>query len=582
MWKPIKFLFVFCLLLSNLAILKNSYALSENHKIQTEVQIKKEELLITIVGSKEDPKALALYQAASAYPAENKRIEWIAKGEKSSSSEITYPHLDRSAAYVCTHGLCSTPAFTPHDLTEMIDQLITQASLPTFVKAPPLTLKEGPLVSVPDRVTRLLKGQNIFFIIFGFFGMGLLLAFTPCMLPMLPILASIIVGEGKKITLYRAFTLSLTYVLAMATTYAIAGVIAAILGSYLQAYLQSPLILSLFSLVFVLLALSLFGFYDLSLPRPLHLYITKASNWYANETYIGVAMMGFLATLIASPCVTAPLAGVLGYISQTGDATFGGLALFMLGTGMGAPLIIVGTIGGKFLPKSGPWLNGVKAFFGLILLGVAIWLLDRILPSLVIMLLCSMLAMFTAVYMGAFDRTPVSRIGKFWKGLSLIILAYGFALTIGGFMGNTDPLKPLQIRKSENSSPNNHQFQPVKNLAELQGILKRSRYEQRITLLDFYADWCISCKRIETHVFGNKEVQSALTPIVLLRADITNNTTADLELTKYFNVIAPPTILFFDKNGKEIAFRIVGEVDAKEFLNGLQQVLAYQQKESLA
>lgn len=531
-------------------------------------------LHITIVGNKDDPNAQALYKAALQYPARHKKVEWWDRREHDlPPSNIDYPKLDRAAGYICTNGRCSLPAFTPADLISIIQQLNLSTVFPASIQSNDVNMSDvAKTVSMQDKAMILLTKQNIFFIILSFFGFGLLLAFTPCVLPMLPILASIIVGEGKKITLYRAFTLSLTYVLAMATTYALAGIVAAIVGSYLQAYLQNPWVLVLFSLIFVFLALSLFGFYDLRLPRLLHQYLHRISNWYANETYLGVAIVGVLATLIASPCVTAPLAGVLGYISQTGDAWFGGMALFVMGIGMGIPLIIVGTLGGKFLPKSGSWLNGVKVFFGLILLGVAIWLLTRILPSLMVMLLWSMLAMFTAVYMGAFDTTPPSRSGKLWKGLSLIILAYGFAVAIGGFMGNTDPLQPLQLRKTVQLPIQS--FQIIKTLPQLEKTLERAQKEEKFVLLDFYADWCISCQKMDKEVFTDPTVQTALQQLILLRVDVTNNTKDDIALTQYFKVIAPPTILFFDKNGREIKTRIVGEVNAKTFLQQLQRILS--------
>ncbi|TPW16246.1 MAG: dsbDH, partial [Halothiobacillaceae bacterium] len=281
----------------------------------------------------------------------------------------------------------------------------------------------APLLSEQDRFAQSLAGDNIFLVMAAFFGVGLLLAFTPCVFPMIPILSSIIVGQGATTSTRKAFTLSLAYVLAMALTYTVAGVIAGMTGENLQAAFQNPWILGSFSLVFVALSLSMFGFYDLQLPSSLQSRLATLSNRQSGGTVIGAAIMGFLSALIVGPCVAAPLAGALIYIGQTGDALLGGLALFALSMGMGAPLLLIGTSAGKLLPRVGDWMNAIKAVFGVLLLGVAIWMLERILPATLSLLLWALLAIVSAVYLGALRRLGPDANGwqKLWQGTGLAL-----------------------------------------------------------------------------------------------------------------------------------------------------------------
>lgn len=429
--------------------------------------------------------------------------------------------------------------------------------------------------SEQDRITQLLVNQNWFLILLAFLGFGVLLAFTPCILPMIPILSGIIVGEGKNINGMKAFWLSLTYVLAMAVTYACAGVAAGLAGSYVQAFLESPLVLAIFSGVFVLLAFSLFGFYEIKMPDFLQNRMTTLSNKQAGGSYIGVAAMGCLSTLIVSPCVTAPLIGALSYIGKTGNAVLGGSALFSMGIGMGIPLLIIGTIGGKFLPKAGMWMDAVKTFFGVLMLGVAILLLSRVIPGAITMLLWAALLIMSAVYMGAFTTAPATGTGKLWKGFSVMVLVYGFLLLIGAGMGNADPLEPLALKQQTTAVASNPTtpFKKIKSLTDLRTALVQAKAQGKLVVLDFYADWCLSCKEMDRNTFRDPQVQSSLNQFVLLRADVTANDDSDKSLEKKLNVIAPPSILFF-QNGKELSsHRIVGAVGAKEFSQHLQKVL---------
>jgi thiol:disulfide interchange protein DsbD len=314
---------------------------------------------------------------------------------------------------------------------------------PPITKVVNLSLGE---VSEQDRLAKLLTNSNIWYALLVFFGLGLLLSLTPCVFPMIPILSSIIVGQGKDVTTYKAFVMSLVYVLAMAVTYAVLGVVTGLLGENLQAAFQDPLVLVSFASMFVILSLSMFGFYELQLPQGLQTKLTSWSNSQQGGTLIGVAIMGVLSAVIVGPCIAPPLAGALLYISQTNDALFGGLALFVMSLGMGIPLIIIGISAGHWLPKVGAWMDSVKAIFGVILLAMAIWMLDRVLPGQVIMLLWASLLIVSAVYMGALDAAT-SGWRKLWKGFGIIFLVYGVLLIIGATSNN------VQIKKSDNFIP---------------------------------------------------------------------------------------------------------------------------------
>ena len=410
------------------------------------------------------------------------------------------------------------------------------------------------------------------------FGVGLLLAFTPCVFPMIPILSGIIVGQGSGLTTRRAFVLSLTYVLAMSVTYTIAGVVAGLFGANLQAALQNPWVLSSFALVFVLLALSMFGLYDLQLPSSWQSRLTELSNRQRGGTLVGVAVMGLLSALIVGPCVAPPLAGVLIYIGQTGDPWLGGLALFSLSLGMGAPLVVVGTLEGRFLPRAGGWMNAVKAVFGVTLLGVAVFLLERVLPGWVALLLWSALFMVSAVYLGALE--PVSHftsgLRHLWKGLGLLLLVYGVILMVAAASGGHDVLRPLQglgwggSGSSAASAPGGGHaglaFERVKGVAGLGAQLERAKAQGRPVMLDFYADWCVACKELEKYTFAENDVRQTLAGAVLLQADVTANDAEDQALLKSLGLIGPPAILFFGPDGVERrGYRLVGFKPAAEF-----------------
>ncbi len=432
----------------------------------------------------------------------------------------------------------------------------------------------APPASEQDSLAASLAGGNRLATILTFFGLGLLLAFTPCVFPMIPILSSIIVGQGAGLTTRRAFVLSLVYVLAMAATYTVAGVAAGLFGANLQAAFQNPWILGSFSAVFVLLAFSMFGFYELQLPSVLQSRISELSNKQQSGSLVGVAVMGLLSALIVGPCVAPPLMGALIYIGRTGDALLGGTALFALSLGMGAPLLLIGTSAGKLLPRAGGWMEAVKAVFGVMLLAVALWMLDRILPPLVTMLGWSLLAIVSAVYMGALEpiREGASGWRKLWKGLGVALLIYGALLLVGVGGGATDPTRPLHgpafgpMVQGPAAPAGELQFRHIKTTADLDRELTAARAAGRTVMVDFYANWCVSCKEFAKYTFSDPGVRTALAGTVLLQADVTANDEADQALLKRFGLFGPPSILFFGTDGQERrAYRVIGFMEPNQF-----------------
>lgn len=418
-----------------------------------------------------------------------------------------------------------------------------------------------------DEVHQLFSTRSWPIIFLSFFGFGLLLAFTPCVLPMIPVLSGIIVGQGKHLTTHKAFLLSLSYVLSMAITYSIIGATVALIGSNLQIAMQSPWAIGILSGIFILLALSMFNFYDLKLPSSLQHKLAQISHSKAGGFYLGAIIMGSLSTLILSPCVTAPLIGALGYIANTGDIIRGSLALFCLGLGMGTPLLIIGTSAGKWVPKAGVWMHEVKGFFGLLLLGVAINLLSRLLPPIIIMAIWGCLLIFTGIYAGALEHAT-SNEGKFRQGAGIIFLIYGILILIGGSQGNINPLQPLSTL--EKSRPNQLPMQTLTTLSETKEALLVAKTNSKPVLIDFYADWCSSCKYIQATTLHDPTVIRRLESYDVLRVDITKTNDESRQLLNYFKVIAPPTFLFYDQNGLELRnLRLEGNITTAMLINSL-------------
>ena len=427
-----------------------------------------------------------------------------------------------------------------------------------------------------DRIARLLAGDKAWLTALGMFGVGILLAFTPCVFPMVPILSSIIVGQGGQVTTRRAFSLSLVYVLAMAVMYTIAGVIAGLFGENLQILFQNTWIIIGFSLVFVLLALSMFGLYELQLPSSWQSRLNQLGNRQQSGTWIGVAVMGVLSALIVGPCVAAPLAGVLIYIGMSGDAMLGGFSLLMMSLGMGLPLLIIGTSAGKLLPRAGAWMTTVKDIFGVLLLALAIWMLDRIVPPQATLFLSAALLIGTAVYMGAFSRLEPEATGwqKLWKGTGLLMSVYGVLLVIGAASGSNDILQPLKGLEQDSAAQTQLQFKRIKGTDGLQRELQAAAAQGRPVMLDFYADWCVDCKKLEKATFASAGVQRALGRTYLLQTDVTLNDDADQALLKRFGLFGPPAILFFDSHGRELSqYRLIGFLDAGDFQDHVSRAL---------
>lgn len=439
-------------------------------------------------------------------------------------------------------------------------------------------------ISESDSIAATLAGKNKFLVLLGFFGFGLLLTFTPCVFPMIPILSSIIVGQGTTISTRRAFTMSLVYVLAMALTYTVAGVIAGLAGGNLQAAFQNPWVLGSFAGLFVLLSLSMFGFYELQLPSSLQSKLTEVSNSQQGGTLIGVAIMGLLSALIVGPCVAPPLMGALIYIGQTGDAVLGGAALFFMSLGMGVPLLIIGTLGGKWLPRAGGWMDSVKAVFGVMLLAVAVWMLERIIPGPVALALWATLLLVSSVYMGAFDALNAEASGwrRLNKGLAVVLALYGGMLLIGAATGGDDMFRPLRTFNAGGGQMGGQavaaahvEFRQVKGVDGLQAALDEAGRQGKPVMLDFYADWCVECKRMERYTFEDAGVMAAFDGVVLLQADVTDNDDADAALLKQFSLLGPPAILFFDPSGQELrGWRFVGFKDAAAFIEHINGAFA--------
>ena len=445
--------------------------------------------------------------------------------------------------------------------------------------APPAAgpVERAPTADESGRIARLLSGASAWVVIASFFGFGLLLSLTPCVFPMIPILSGIIVGAGRAgrgVSHARGFTLSLGYVLGMAVTYAAAGVAAGFSGTLLSASLQNAWVLGGFALIFVALSLSMFGFYELQLPSFMQSRLSEEATHLKGGSLAAVTLMGALSALIVGPCVAAPLAGALLYIGQTGDAALGGAALFSMGIGMGVPLLAVGLSAGTLLPKSGAWMEAIKKAFGVVLLATALWIVSPLLPVSAQMAGWAALLIVPAIFMHAIDPLPshANAAMRFWKGVGLLMLLTGAAMLAGALSGATDPLRPLAALGSGNASAETRAlpFERIRSLAELDA---RARAAGKPVMLDFYADWCVSCKEMERFTFSDPRVQQRLSGWLLLQADVTANSDNDKALLARFGLFGPPGILFFNNKGEELPdVRVIGYQRAEDFLATLAQL----------
>lgn len=446
----------------------------------------------------------------------------------------------------------------------------TEGNVSTSVSAPAKSVAGGDDMSIAKET---LESGSLWKIALAFLIFGLLLSFTPCVLPMLPILSSIIVGEGET-GRGKSFMMAVAYCLGLALVYTALGVAAGLAGEGLAGALQKPWVLVLFALLMVALSLSMFDVYQLQIPATLQNRLNSASGKLKGGRFIGVFFMGSISALVVGPCVAAPLAGTLVYISQTKNVLIGGLALFSMATGMSVPLLLIGLSAGSLLPKSGPWMIGVKYVFGLLLIAVAIWMVTPVLPGQALLACWGAFAILSAVFAGIFkpvgEKLSVSM--KFSRALGLVLLIAGVLELVGAAAGGTNPLEPLAGLRSSGDKPgvstDKPGFHRIRTSDELDQELKTAG---KPVMLDFYADWCVSCKELEKFTFSDPKVREKLAGMRLLQVDVTANNEDDRELMKRFGLFGPPGIIFFDKNGQEvISRRIVGFVEPEVFLKNLE------------
>ncbi len=461
-------------------------------------------------------------------------------------------------------GLCYPPEKRRLKITLPATSEADTASAPPKIGGGVATASNSlaPFVSEQDRLAGLIKSGSLPLVLATFFGLGLLLAFTPCVLPMVPILSGIIAGQGSQVTTGRAFALSLTYIMGMAVMNTLAGIAAAAAGQQIQALFQQLWIIILFALLFVVLALSMFGLFNLQLPAALQTRLADASNRQQAGTFGGVAVMGALSALIVTACVAPPLFAALAVIAQTGDVVRGGSALFAMSLGMGAPLLVIGTSAGRLLPKAGAWMETVKKFFGVLMLAVAAWMLARLVVERWALLLWAVPALIGAVLLWREVKSK-SLVGWAVRVGGVVLGVYSVALLAGVVLGGKNPLSPIPQFAKESKKL---EFRRIKTVDDLDREISAAAATGRPAMLDFYADWCVSCKEMERYTFSDVEVQRALADAVLLKADVTANDEADQALLRRFKIFGPPTIAFWGRDGVENkATRVVGFMKAEEF-----------------
>jgi thiol:disulfide interchange protein DsbD len=424
----------------------------------------------------------------------------------------------------------------------------------------------------------LLQGGGFFAIVGLYFVAGVVLSLLPCSYPMIPILSAIIIGEGPRVTRARGFVLSVAYVVGMALVYTVLGIAAALVGQSLGAWLQNPWVLGAFALLLTIFALTLIAGVDIVLPQRWQSGVSKASEGRSGGKFAAVAVMGALSALVVGACMTAPLFAVLAFIAHTGNAVLGGAALFSMGIGLGVPLLIIGLGAGTLLPRAGAWMDSVKVFFGVVLLAAALWIVWPVLGGIAQMLLAALWLLIAAAGLGLFS--PQEGAGSIWRGLGRGVAAalaiWAATLLVGLAAGSTDPLKPLAVlagRAStapvEQAQQSDLAFASVRSSGQLDEAVKTAAHP---AMLDFYADWCVSCKEMEKFTFSDPRVQAKLKQMNLLRADVTANNVDDQVLLKRFNLFGPPGIIFFDRGGNEV-LRVVGYESADKFLKSLDRAM---------
>ena len=495
-------------------------------------------------------------------------------------TNVTGPIKFSARSQGCTEGLC----YTPHTKRVTFETgIITtensaeESNIEVNTNQENLTNNEQ--ASFSDYATNqqvladFLSDSNLIKTLGLFVLLGLLLTFTPCVFPMMPIIASIIAGQGTQTTVRRSFWLSFVYVQGMAITYVGLGVLTASVGHSLAAYFQSVWVVGAASIIFILLALSMFGFYELKLPESMQSKLSNVSNQQSGGTFVGVAVMGMISALIVSPCMTAPLAGVLIHIAETGDYLLGGLYMYALAMGIGVPLIIIGVSEGKLMPKAGSWMDGVKSAFGVGLLAVAIIISDHLLPGPVVLILWGLLMLVSGVYLGAFEPHHDTDWNKFWKAIGLVLVISGIIMFIGAARGNSNPLNPLQQNVSYNVSTNSTDqhglpFVQVSSMDEIMQQVKQANAAGKTVMLDLYADWCAACEELASLTFPKASVRAALSNTVWLQADVGDDDNPEsLRIMQQFKVIGLPSVMFFNTQGEEqTRKRVLGFLTEDDFV----------------
>ncbi|MDH4046958.1 MAG: protein-disulfide reductase DsbD [Gammaproteobacteria bacterium] len=472
-------------------------------------------------------------------------------------------------------GLCYPP------ISKTLRVSLPTATAVSTLQSPRPDTRGGAPVSEQARMAAIITNSPMATVIALFFGFGLLLAFTPCVLPMVPILSGIIAGEGDDVSPMRGFSLAFSYVMGMALIYTAAGVAAAAVGVQLQAIFNQPWILILFSALFVVLATSMFGAFDLQMPSAIQSRLASVSGRQKSGTFIGAFVMGALSSLIVTACVAPPLVATLTVIGQSGDMLRGGAALFALSLGMGAPLLVVGASAGKLLPHAGPWMVAVKNAFGFMMLGLAVWMLSRILPGSVTLVLWAILIFMGGVFLGGLTTLDSQATGvqKLGKGFGLLAVIYGAVLLLGSLAGGHSLLQPLQrLSVGAQSGPAEDRklaFRRIKSVDDLDREVAAAAANGKSAMLDFYADWCVSCIEMEEYTFTDPDVQAALSNTVLLQADVTANDKTDQVLLQRFGVFGPPTIIFFGRDGiQRHGYEVVGYMKAENFAEHVRAAVA--------
>lgn len=466
--------------------------------------------------------------------------------------------------------LCSELSIVKKPFKVAADETAVERSVKSGEKPLPVTM-----VSEHDGIAKMLKSGTLLLTLVTFFGFGLLLAFTPCMLPMIPILSSVIICKREHMNTKRGFFLSLTYVLSMAVVYAVAGVLAASFGQNIQALFQEAWIIIFVSALFLLLSLSMFGIYTIEIPKKLQALATGKSACKEHRTYLGVIFLGTFSALIVGPCVAPPLAGALIYIGQTGDELLGGLALFVMSLGMGLPLLLLGAGAGRFLPKPGPWMNEVKFAFGFVMIGFSVWILSRILEGQVILMMWGLLLVAVAVYMDLFESKKMTGTEGFYKPkklLALLSLIFGVIFIVGSIGGASSikaPLDPFTAKTGYVKASSRVVFKTISS----EHLLAALQSTKRPAVLVFTADWCGNCAALEEEVFSQQDVAAELALFEKIEVDMTAKSDADFALLKQYGLFGPPAFLFYDRNHKELVdYRIVGYKEKALLLAHISQV----------